>query len=80
MTADVFGEWKRYHFVKLEPNLVGERLGVTVLLTDIKYWTDNMDALQDWCQRHGAIQQGMTVDMDEQSFLMFALKWDGQKA
>lgn len=79
MTDDIFEDWKRYHFVVLDPNLGFGTQGVTVLLTDYKFWADHLDELLAWCQQHGAVNQGMTVDMDEKTFLMFALKWEGQK-
>lgn len=75
---DVLDEWKRWHFVRLEPDLVRSHLGVTVLLTDYKFWANHLDELMAWCQNYGAVQKGMTVDMDEKTFLIFVLRWSGQ--
>jgi hypothetical protein len=48
-----------------------------IMLTDIGYWNNHWDELQQWCQNHQAQSQGMTVDIpDAATLTVFCLKWN----
>lgn len=46
-----------------------------VVLADIYFWAKHQKELDIWCQENGAIRRGMTIDMDERTMLLFALRW-----
>ena len=49
---------------------------IIIILCDIWYWHDHVDDLVVWCQRHGAIQAGMTVELrTSEQLTMFMLRW-----
>ena len=64
-------------FIVADP-VVSQSFGtpVIVMLSDIKFWNDNFDELQTWCDLNGAEQQGMTVNIPSESVLTaFCLRW-----
>jgi hypothetical protein len=65
------------HFILAEPE-VCESLGIPfiVMLSDIRFWTKNYDALDVWCSQHNSKVMGMTVELpDEKTLTVFALRW-----
>lgn len=58
--------------------IVSDSLGKKhiVMLSDLGFWIDHYDELKQWCGRHDAAIQGMTVDLHSDSALTaFLLKW-----
>ena len=49
--------------------------GRTVILKDYRFWTEHQEELRQWCLEHGAVGQGMTVEMDEPTLLLFIMRW-----
>ena len=49
--------------------------GRTVMLKDSKFWIEHEEELRQWCREHAAVRQGMTVDMDEETLLLFIMRW-----
>ena len=67
----------KQRFIVAEPE-VCESLGIPfiVMLSDLWFWNENYDALQDWCKHHRAKVMGMTVEFfDAQALTAFALRW-----
>ncbi len=65
------------HFVVADPE-VCESLGVPfiIMLADLGFWTQNYDALKEWCERYNGKLLGMTVELpDEHTLTAFALRW-----
>lgn len=47
-----------------------------IILTDVQYWNDNRDALNQWCQSRDASTAGMAVVLGSESTLVeFILRW-----
>jgi hypothetical protein len=75
MSPDVFAEWKDSRFIIAPYDLVDDEK--LVILTDYKFWADNVDELFNWCEeRDTVVTQGMTVVFSDEITLMeFVLKW-----
>lgn len=56
-------------------NVVGTYERSIVILAEIYFWARHERELDRWCQEHGAVRQGMTVDMDEETLMLFILRW-----
>ena len=75
MSTDIFAHWKSNRFVLADFELLGAN-DLLVVLTDIKFWTDNIEELLIWCDQYGATVKGMTVEFDNKEQLtMFCLRW-----
>jgi hypothetical protein len=75
MSRDILAHWKTNRFVLADFELLSEpdRL---IVLTDFKFWTNNLEELLAWCHQHGATVKGMTVEFDnEEQLTMFCLRW-----
>lgn len=49
---------------------------IIIILCDITYWCHHVDDLVVWCQRHGAIKAGITVELrTPEQLTMFMLRW-----
>lgn len=72
--TDIFQHWKQSRFIVAPTELVdGDRL---VVLSDVQYWVDHIDALFEWCRDRDANVSGMTVVFGSERTLMeFVLKW-----
>ena len=47
-----------------------------IILTDVQYWKDNWDALNQWCQSRDASTAGMAVVLSSECALVeFILRW-----
>lgn len=65
------------HFVVADPE-VCKSLGIPfiVMLADIGFWIDHIDALESWCEQHNCKSVGMTVEIfDAKTLTAFALRW-----
>ena len=73
---DVFQSWRENRFIIAAPDLVYDKEPV-VILTDINFWADHIDELNDWCHTTpGVKQQGMTLVFDHNPALtLFLLRW-----
>ena len=69
--TDIMEGWNRERFVTAEYDG-----NTTVVLTDIRYWSENYDKLLKWCDVTGCDPVGMTVDIPSPELLTaFALRW-----
>lgn len=76
---DMFAEWKNQRFIVVEHAIARDNdVAHLVVLTDIRFWADHADELEEWCcQYPGAYQMGMTVGFDTQELLtLFCLRWN----
>jgi hypothetical protein len=47
-----------------------------IILTDVQYWKDNWDALNQWCLGRDADTAGMAVVLgSERTLVEFILRW-----
>lgn len=79
--TDIMQDFKRNRFV-VAPNYIANGLkpmyGHLIVLSDIGYWSDNIDALIEWCGQHNCEVKGMTVDIPSDTTLtLFCLRWSG---
>lgn len=75
MSEDILAHWKSQRFVRVGFELL-DQPAVVVVLTDIAFWAKNADALNQWCNDHGATTAGMTVEFrNEQDLSLFCLRW-----
>jgi hypothetical protein len=75
MSTDVLAHWKSSRFVLADFELLSTP-DLLVVLTDLNFWTRNIDELLDWCEQYGARVRGMTVEFDNREQLtMFYLRW-----
>jgi len=73
-TEDIMAEFKSARFVVVRPDL-GFDPGL-VVLSDLEFWIDRLGDLETWCQLHGAVRKGPTVEIPSDEILtLFALKW-----
>ena len=71
---DVMAEYKAGRFVVADPILgFGPRL---IVLSDFTFWVDRLGELEVWCQLHGAVRKGTTVEIPTDEVLtVFILQW-----
>ncbi len=53
-------------------------LGYTksVMLTDLVYFADQEQELDQWCQDNGAVRSGMVIDFPSEAVLsLFVIRW-----
>ncbi len=76
MTEDVLAEWKRNRFIVVDYALTGTAKHL-IVLTDIKYWAENVDQLDTWCEKNPRAKvQGMTVEItDDRTLTHFIMRW-----
>lgn len=78
--TDIMQDYKNKRFVVV-PNYISHGLsepvyGHLVVLSDLGYWSDNIDTLIAWCAEHGCMHRGMTVDVPTDKLLtLFCLRW-----
>jgi len=76
--TDIMQTWKENRFIVADVADPALELGeITVVLTDIKFWSDHVDDLLVWCHdTPGVKTQGMTVTCDDEHALtLFILRW-----
>ena len=75
MSQDVFADWKTKRFISPDPELLGSA-DLLVILTDLAFWSKNLDQLHEWCENHGATVAGMSVEFKTpQDLTLFTLRW-----
>lgn len=47
----------------------------SVILSDIEYWAEHEQELDQWCGENEARRQGMIVEMSAEALTAFALRW-----
>jgi len=88
--TDIFAEWKKRRFVVVNEDFINERRSPTedflfgttdaikhlVVMTDIKFWNEHADELEQWAIDNGCKSMGMTVEINsDQTLTAFMLKW-----
>lgn len=72
---DILAEWKNKRFVIVDSKLHDYSKHV-ILLSDYKYWSDNMLELVEWCSNNNCKLKGMTIEIPNDSLLtIFLLRW-----
>lgn len=76
MNNDVLADWKSNKFIIADPNLTDTDNHI-IILTDIKYWANNINEFAEWCENtEGIKQQGMTLEIQDDKILSyFVLRW-----
>ena len=71
--TDIMQNWKNKRFWISDIGYSDQNL---IVLTDIGYWAENYELLEQWCDEHGCHAQGMTVEIpDEPTLTLFCLRW-----
>ena len=73
--TDIFQSWKDNRFIIASTEITdGERI---VVLTDTKFWVENLNELIEWCDNTPDAQaNGLTVTFNtDQALMMFVLRW-----
>ena len=76
--TDILADWKTQRFVVIDyPTEWDNDVARTAILTDIDFWVEHIDQLDQWCEDNvGAQRTGMTVGFDTpESLLLFTLRW-----
>jgi hypothetical protein len=73
---DIFADWKTNKFILTAAGLTNDKEHV-IILTDVGYWVENLDALVDWCSINTKAHiQGMVVLIeDDRTLTHFILRW-----
>jgi hypothetical protein len=46
------------------------------MLSDINFWADREQELDEWCAKNFCVRKGMTVTaLNEYGYILFGLKW-----
>jgi hypothetical protein len=72
---DILADWKTNRFIVVGEELLDrdERL---IVLTDLKYWSEHVDELADWCNHNNMSTEGMTVVCgSDAEITAFMLRW-----
>jgi hypothetical protein len=76
--TDILADWKTQRFVVIDyPTVWDNDVARTAILTDIDFWVEHIDQLDQWCKDNsGAQRTGMTVTLDTpEALLLFTLRW-----
>jgi predicted PilT family ATPase len=74
-SKDILEDWKNNRFVIADPDLV-EGTDIVVVLTDVEYWSEHYEQLDEWCSKNNSKLEGMTVAIPLESVLtVFILRW-----
>jgi hypothetical protein len=62
--VDILKDWKHSKFIVVDylieyPN--------TIVLTDVVYWIDHLDDLNEWAEKHNCEVKGMTVSVPDEN-------------
>lgn len=69
--TDLIATWKEKKFL-----IAGTESNAVVILTNLNFWIVNEQALDYWCEQHGATVKGMIVTLpDAQTLTAFTLRW-----
>lgn len=73
--TDIMEDWKNSRFI-IVPNEYEERFEHLVVLSDIRYWSENLNKLITWCDDNKCEIMGMTVNVPDDALLtLFILRW-----
>jgi hypothetical protein len=77
---DLLAEWKTSRFIIADKvaraYLNNYSPGHLIVLTDIKFWADNIDGLLDWCEQYEIVGEGMILTIpDDHRLSLFVLRW-----
>lgn len=77
MSDDIFQSWKDNRFVIAPEYLrLDEETQHFIILTDIGYWANHADVLEEWCRNYGCTIKGMTVEIPTDDLLTaFCARW-----
>jgi thymidine kinase len=74
--TDIMQDWKNQKFVVAPQYLMDDFKESFVILTDIKFWSENIDELVAWCDENNCTNKGMTVVFSTpEQLTAFCLKW-----
>ena len=75
--TDILADWKTQRFIMVEYDVAKDDLELMVILTDIAFWAEHVEQLDQWCKDNvGAQRTGMTVTLDTpEALLLFTLRW-----
>ncbi len=75
MSEDILQSWKNHRFIVADYELLDEP-EIVVVLTDVKFWSENIDELISWCDFNGGKVKGMTVGFNNyEQLTLFTLRW-----
>ena len=74
--TDIMAKFKESKFVVVH-NDYEDSFEHLVVLSDITYWSENLDSLIEWCDENECEVLGMTVNVpDDQRLIVFILRWE----
>jgi hypothetical protein len=74
--TDIMAKFKESKFVVV-PNDYEDSFEHLVVLSDIAYWSENLESLIEWCDENECEVLGMTVNVpDDQRLIVFILRWE----
>ena len=69
-------EFKHSRFVVAASFLLENPGEHVVILTDLTYWSDHYDELEQWCEVHSGVIKGMGITLpDAHTLTLFTLTW-----
>jgi hypothetical protein len=69
-------DWKNQRFVRVVGDEYNAKCIHLIVMTDIPYWTKNVDDVVKWCDEHNCRTQGMTIEIpDDETYTLFCLRW-----
>lgn len=75
MSDDIFADWKVNRFI-IADSALHDFPGHLIVLSDVSFWANNADKLEEWCSKNGCSMQGMTVNIpDPKKLTLFILEW-----
>lgn len=77
---DILEEWKHKRFIVADDSVRDQfedrSSGHLIILTDFKFWADNIDDLVDWCEQYKVVGEGMSLTIPDDKLLThFILRW-----
>lgn len=75
--TDIMQDWKMWRFVVVTQDMF-EEVGYThmIIMTDVKYWSEQVDNCIAWCSQYKCEIKGMTICIpNEETLALFLLKW-----
>ena len=59
-----------------DKELVRHPFQYIIILSKLSYWSENIDALIEWCDMYNCVQEGLTVNVpDKETMVLFTLRW-----
>lgn len=69
-------KYPRFHILEQEFGVRDLGLTKSVLLADSVYFSEQEQALDQWCQDNGAVRSGLVVDFPSEAVLsLFIIRW-----